>query len=210
MSSSETARLSSEFRRIHELASASPLSLGAILVHLEHRGHALFTLFLAGPFLLPLPLPGLSVPFGLLIVLFAVALGWNSRPLLPKAWLRREIPQKTLLRFSLIASRFFARFERLFKPRLTGLIEFRAGRFLIALMIAICGLLLALPLPPGTNAPPAVAIACLSIGFLERDGIIIALGYILFFLNIVFFALLGIYGMKGVNMLLAHLAGMGS
>lgn len=206
MSSIEAERLSTEFRQIESLCDEEvPVTLGYVLNHLEHRGHALFTLFLAGPFLIPLPLPGLSVPFGIFIAFFAFAMAFEKKPFLPKMWLLREIPKPTLRKFSQYAQKFFRKFEALFRPRLVWLIDSRAARFVIALLIALGGILLALPLPPGTNSPPSAVIIALSIGYLERDGLLILLGYFLFLLNIVFFAALGIYGYEGVMKLIHFL-----
>lgn len=195
----ESERLSAEFRRLEELCARDiPVTVEGVLIHLEHRGHALLTLFLAGPFLLPLPLPGLSVPFGVFIAFFAFSMAFGRKPFLPKAWLAREIPKDTLRKFSGMAQRFFKKFEALFRPRLVWLIDRRSGQITIAVLIAICGLLLALPLPPGTNSPPASVIIALSIGFLERDGFLVILGYFLFLINVLLFSFLTIFGYAGV------------
>ncbi|MBC7661631.1 MAG: exopolysaccharide biosynthesis protein [Chitinophagaceae bacterium] len=191
--------LSAEFRQIEDLCDQKDsITLGGILELLEHRGHALFTLFLAGPFILPIPLPGLSVPFGAFIVFFAFSMAFDRQPLIPKSWLRRELPKAALRKFSRMAQAAFRKFEALFKPRMVWMIDFRAGQVVIAIMIAICGFLLALPLPPGTNAPPAAAIVALSIGLLERDGLLVLLGFCLFLANIAFFTFLSVYGYEGV------------
>ncbi len=207
MSTVRGAKLSREFEELEVLGKEGvPITLGYVLSHLEHRGHALLTLFLAGPFLLPLPLPGLSVPFGVFIAFFAFAMAFERKPFLPRSWLLREIPQPTLKRFAQIAQKFFRRFEKLFRPRLVWLVDAKVPRFLIAAMIAAGGILLALPLPPGTNSPPASLIIALSIGYLERDGILVLIGYVLFGLNIVFFGALGIYGYEGAMKLFHYLA----
>jgi hypothetical protein len=204
----EGERLSAEFRQIEAICDTPiPISLGFVLNHLERRGYALFTLFLAGPFLIPLPLPGLSVPFGILIALFAFAMAFERKPFLPQSWLLREIPKPTLRMFSVMAQKFFLKFEAMFKPRIVWLVDAPSGRFIIATLIALGGILLALPLPPGTNSPPAALIIALSIGYLERDGFLILIGYGLFLLNAAFFGALAVYGYEGGMKLVHYLLG---
>jgi len=49
-------------------------------------------------------------------------------------------------------------------------------------MISLGGLLLFLPLPPGTNAPPALALILLCIGTLQHDIVFVILGTLILFL----------------------------
>ena len=43
--------------------------------------------------------------------------------------------------------------------------------------IALCGAMLMIPLPPPTNMPPAASLLLLSLGVLESDALVLALGY---------------------------------
>ena len=45
-------------------------------------------------------------------------------------------------------------------------------------LLSLLALILFLPIPFG-NIPPACAIACLSLGLAERDGVAVAVGYVL-------------------------------
>lgn len=63
-------------------------------------------------------------------------------------------------------------------------------------IIFICGLLLMLPLPPGTNFTPGLTVFLLSIGILEEDGLFVLLGYFAFLINLAFFILLPIWGFE--------------
>jgi hypothetical protein len=60
----------------------------------------------------------------------------------------------------------------------------------------VAAFVLLLPLPPGTNFPPALCIILMAGGLLERDGRFILAGYLAFALNVVFFALFAIYGQR--------------
>jgi len=65
-----------------------------------------------------------------------------------------------------------------------------------AFIILVAAFVLLLPLPPGTNFPPALCIVIMAGGLLERDGLFVIGGYLAFAFNGVFFALVAIYGQK--------------
>ncbi|MCX6128756.1 MAG: exopolysaccharide biosynthesis protein [Proteobacteria bacterium] len=198
-------RLSQEFREIEALCDAGPVNLRQILQHVKGRGEALFTLFLAGPFMLPIPLPGLSIPFGILVSIFGFSLATGRQPWLPEAWVSRNLPELMIRRFCQTMIRIFQKSERYTKPRWEWVHRRPFFKFAAGLMIVFCGFLLALPLPPGTNAPPAVAIVFLSVAMLERDGLLMVIGYTIFVLNILFFSLLSLFGYEAVLALLRSL-----
>lgn len=138
------------------------------------------------------------MPFGVLILIFgwAIATGWE--PFLPARLMRKPLPADKVIKLSLGASRFFKRTERYLKPRLSWAISNRILHALAGICIALSGLLLALPLPPGTNAPPAISILLLSAALLERDGLALFVGFTAFLGNIVFFATLGVVGYEAI------------
>jgi hypothetical protein len=195
--------LSREFQEIEDLCDLGEITLQRILDHIHGRGEAMLTLLLAGPFLLPLPMPGLSVPFGILIVIFGFSLSTGWKPWLPKKWLQRRIPEDLLRRFCRVARRFLRKMERLIRPRYHWLHRSPVFKGAAGTMITVCGMLLALPLPPGTNAPPAAAIVCLSVALLEGDGLLLVLGYLLFALNAAFFTLIPVLGYEAILQILS-------
>ncbi len=194
--------LSQEFREIAALCGHGEISLKRILEHIRGRGQALLTLFLAGPFLLPIPLPGLSIPFGVLIAIFGISLCTGWQPWLPSSWMTRPIPDDLILRLCQTAIRFLGKLERFIRPRFDWIHRNRIFKGSAGIMIVVCGLLLALPLPPGTNAPPALAVVCLSIALLEGDGLLLLVGYCLFALNLAFFTLISILGYEAIMKIL--------
>ena len=70
------------------------------------------------------------------------------------------------------------------------------------MVIFVISLLLSLPMPPGFNAPPALAIVLLTLGSLERDGLAVMLGYGLSILNLVLFGGFFVLGYEGLQALL--------
>ena len=69
-------------------------------------------------------------------------------------------------------------------------------------VIFVISLLLSLPMPPGFNAPPALAIVVLTLGSLERDGLAVMLGYGLSVVNLVLFGSFFALGYEGLQALL--------
>lgn len=195
--------LSREFQEIEGLCDHGSITLQRILDHIHGRGEAMLTLVLAGPFLLPIPLPGLSIPFGVLIAIFGLSLSTGWKPWLPQAWVHRRIPEDPLRRFCQTARRFLYKVERFIRPRYHWIHRNRIFKSGAGAMITACGALLALPLPPGTNAPPAAAIVCLSVALLEGDGLLLVLGYLLFAFNLAFFSLISILGYEAIIKILS-------
>jgi hypothetical protein len=190
--------LSREFQEIEDLCDHGHITLRRILDHIHGRGEAMLTLVLAGPFLLPIPMPGLSIPFGVLIVIFGFSLSTGWKPWLPEKWVHHRIPEHVLRRFCRAARKFLHKVERFIRPRYHWIHRNRMFKGAAGAMITACGVLLALPLPPGTNAPPAAAIVCLSVALLEGDGLLLVVGYLLFILNVAFFTLIPILGYEAI------------
>jgi hypothetical protein len=132
---------------------------------------------------------------------FSLSTGWN--PWLPKTWLHRKIPDDLVRRFCRAARKFLSKVERYIRPRYHWVHKNRIFKGGAGTMITLCGALLALPLPPGTNAPPAAAIVCLSVALLEGDGLLLMLGYMLFVFNAAFFTLLPFVGYEAVLRILS-------
>ena len=97
--------------------------------------------------------------------------------------------------------------EVMLKPRQLWLTASPLLVQLHAFIILTAALVLLLPLPPGTNFPPALCIVIMAGGLLERDGRFILAGYLAFAFNGVFFAWFAIYGKRLVQMIWAWIAG---
>lgn len=83
--------------------------------------------------------------------------------------------------------------RRLTRPRLAGLVQGPRARRLAGLIIAVSGLLLAVPLAgvPFSNTLPALAVLLVCLGELEEDGLMVLLALIMVALTVAYFALLG-------------------
>lgn len=186
---------------LRDLNEDGRIQLGELLDQLAQRGHMIVTLILSLPFMLPVPLPGLSVILGIVITASGVAVMLNKRPWLPQVWRSRDVPPKLLRSIGRYGISMASKIEKFVKPRGRVYVNNPGVRRINGFLIAICGVLLALPLPPGTNFPPAFTIIFLSLANLEEDAVVMFLGYIAFILNIIIFTLLFTFGYEGIKKL---------
>jgi hypothetical protein len=162
-------------------------------------------LIFAIPFLLPVPLPGLSTVFGLVIAIGGSQILMGQDPWVPKSWRARQISTGLIVRILELLKKILSRTEKVIKPRFKffakhpGFVRFNGA------VILLLALLLALPMPPGFNLPPALAIIALSIGSIERDGVLIVFGYVMTTLNAALFGTFFFVGLEGIKSLLSAL-----
>jgi hypothetical protein len=170
--------LSAEFSRVEERAMHHDLNVYELVELLGSRGQALLILLLSLPFAQPVPLMGLSTPVGIVIAATAICLALGKNLWLPGKLAHRKIPKKTLISACHLFYRIWSRIERVVHPRGRFLKTFPALRVLNGLVVAVFGLLLALPLPvPFSNIFPAAVLILLSLGIAEEDGVLIVAGH---------------------------------
>jgi len=185
-------KLSEELAELRQRSSERAVTLREVIQLLGGRAYTLLVLLLALPFITPIPLPGLSTPFGLAIALIALRLSLGQRPLLPRKLQRRELPPGFFQKVFLLAEKTLRFLEKFLRPRLTVLTDTPLLAQLHALLMLIAALVLLLPLPiPFTNSFPAWAIILAAAGLLERDGLFILAAYLAFALGVLYFVFLG-------------------
>jgi len=196
-------RLSEELEDVLRLAAREGLTARVLVDHLSTRGHALLGFFLALPFLQPVPLPGVSTPFGAAVVLLGVFMALGRPPWLPQRWLDRELPSKQVVRIVRGGQRILQRTERFIKPRGLWFHRHRWARPIAGVILAMSGAMLALPLPiPFTNTLPALVIATTAVGMLEEDAVLTILGEVLFLLVLTVFSSFVLLPLLGLHFIL--------
>lgn len=197
-------KLSAELADLRTRVAQRVVTIREVLQTLRGRAYMLLVILLTLPFLLPLPLPGLSTPFGLAIILICFRLALGQRPWLPKSIQRRQLPAGFIPRLLDLAEKIILRLERILKPCWLVLTDHALIRQLHAIVMIAGAIILLLPLPiPFSNGLPAWSILLLACGLLERDGRAVVLGYLMFALSIIYLWLLGEAATHAIEKLLA-------
>lgn len=153
----------------------------------------ILTALLSLVFIIPVSIPGVSTVFGAAILLISVSRLFKRDLWVPISFQNRVIPTEKLLPVFQRALIWLRRLERVSRPRrldwLTsgGLMGTLNNCSLIlgaVLLMAPFGMI------PFSNTLPALALLCLSVGILQRDGVCILLGYIGNLSTIIYFAIL--------------------
>lgn len=203
-------RLSEELESLLALAPGRPLSVRRIVEHLHFRGLPALVVLLCVPFLFPMAIPGLSIPFGVAIALCGLRLGIGRGFWMPDFLLRREVSPELLQKLVGGAARFYRRVEHLVRPRMHFLQRWPGMMNLLGFMIMVGGVLLSLPIPPPfplTNTIPGFAVIFMALGLMERDGACILIGYAIALLGMAYVGLIFLLGAAGVQQLWQWLSG---
>jgi hypothetical protein len=193
-------KLSEELAMILREFEVENVTLREVLGLLHGRGYVLLVMLLALPFCTPVPLPGLSTPFGLIITIIGARLAFGAKPWLPARLLDTRLPPAIFAKVFAFTRKIILGFERLLRPRMLWVTSTPRREQLHGVPIVICALMLLLPLPvPFSNVIPAWGIILISGGLLERDGAFIVAGYVASIITVAFFAIIGIFGVEAVD-----------
>jgi hypothetical protein len=186
--------------RISKIPAEIPeegLTLKEFLEIIGEEGQLFSCIVLTGPFLLPVSIPGSSIPFGLAIFLISLSIMLNSHLLLPGRITRYKISKKNIEKILNGIIPIMKRIEKYINPRCLFLSSGPKIDKINAVGIAFCSLLLTLPLPvPLTDFLPAYSILFLALGSLECDGYLILTGYGLLVITTSYFILTGLLGIE--------------
>jgi hypothetical protein len=176
---------------LHQLAvrfEKQAVTLREVMEVLGVRASGLLIIILALPFCAPVSIPGLSVPFGLVILSIAARYALGLPPWLPERLLATQLPPRFFHAVLEGASRFIGWIEKELHPRWPWWTATPARLRFHSAMVGFCGLLLLLPLVgmPFTNTLPGLVIVIGMLGMMERDGVAIAGAYGLLVVTVVY------------------------
>jgi hypothetical protein len=203
-SAAATERISDALRRLLHESNGRPLMIREMVEILHGRGLQFVVIVLCLPFLAPVTVPGISIPFGLAIALCGLRIAFGHRPWLPAFILNRRISYSVLERMVHFGCAIYEKVEKVIRPRLGFLLAGPGMAILIGSAIALSGIFLSLPIPPPfplTNTIPGFAIICLSLGLMERDGALILCGYVLTSIAAIYVTLIALLGKAGAEQL---------
>jgi hypothetical protein len=167
-------------QRLHQLArdaEGDMVTLDWIMGQLHERAFGLFLLVLALPCCIPF-LYGVPqiVALPLMFVSGQMLLG-RSTPWLPRKLGARQVATASLEGLAERAGPWLRRIEAVSRPRLAALTR-RPFDQLVGIALVVFSASILVPLP-GTNTVPGIAVVILSMGLLQRDGILVILGAVL-------------------------------
>ncbi|MEO0486687.1 MAG: exopolysaccharide biosynthesis protein [Pseudomonadota bacterium] len=173
----EVMAISSRLSKLAEDAPGETVTLDWVLAQLHERAFGLFLLVLALPCCIPF-LYGIPqvVSLPLMFVSGQILLG-RKAPWLPQRLGTRTISKAGLASLAERAGPWLRRIEALSRPRLIALTRPPMDRVLgAALVLFSASILVPLPL---TNTVPGFAVVVVSMGLLQRDGILVLVGSLL-------------------------------
>ncbi|TAE58469.1 MAG: exopolysaccharide biosynthesis protein [Nostocales cyanobacterium] len=174
------ARLSQELHRyFFEEERSEKVTLADILLLAQERIFGFLLVILSLPSALPVPAPGYSTPFGVLIFILAVQMITGAKiPWVPAKMLNHPIKLETVQGFLKAGLPWLKRIEAIARPRLSDICTSLFGRVTIGCMIALMAISMMIPIP-GTNTLPAMGIFVTAFGLTEDDGAISLGGLVL-------------------------------
>ena len=146
------------------------LSVRTIADRVGDKGFGLLLAILSLPSALPVPAPGYSTPFGILLVLLGAQMAaGRPRPWLPRRALRGEVGKDFAGRVFGAATRLLRWSERLIRPRMRW-INSTGGRAFLGCVVILMACLMILPIPM-TNTLPAIVVFLVGVSLAEDDGL---------------------------------------
>lgn len=155
------------------LAEAGPdgPSLEKLVDAVREKGFGLLLVLLSLPSALPVPAPGYSTPFGVVISIVAVQMILGRKTVWLPARLRRIRIRPDIARKMLGGSAaFFRRAERFIRPRQEW-VRSAPGQSALAVVVVVMAGLMLFPIP-FTNTLPAMVIFLIGAGLSEEDGLL--------------------------------------
>lgn len=168
------------------------ITLGDFLDITGERGLFMSCMFLTAPFLLPVSIPGTSIPFGTAIFLISADIIFKKPTLIPNRVLNYKISKKDMDTILNGISHVLIPLEsRVIEPRLYFLTSGRKMEFINGVAVAFGAVLLVMPIIAiAGDFFPSYGILFVSLGNLEKDGYLVLVGYLTIIGTAIYYALI--------------------
>lgn len=169
-------RISAILHRLPEQGQGDRISVADMVALLGARGYSILIVILGLPNSLPMP-PPIALVSGVLMVFISLQIMFGrSSPWLPSSILRRDIARADVSRAIERAMPWVKWIEKLAEPRWIIFDSSPALRVIgFGLLILSLGLVFALPVVG--QIPLGIALCLIGLGLVERDGLLVAIGF---------------------------------
>lgn len=189
-------QLAIKLRTLLKKSQDETMTLGEFISSVGAYTQPLLILIFSLPLVVFVVLPGISNLFGIVIIFLGISLAGGKSVWIPKRYQQKKFSGKRIHKILGVVFKVIGWLEKATRPRLHFLFAQPFSRVFHGIIFTITGVCLALPLPPGSSLPPALAAATLSLGVLEEDGLWVLIGYFFLAVNIAFFFALYFLGKK--------------
>lgn len=168
--------------KIYTKNTDDDIKIGVLLKSVDAGGFALLILIFSLLLVIPTP-PPIATIAGVIIMFFSFQMAIGLQEVwLPKFITEKSIQRKTLALIVEKSSIYLYKLERLTRRRLTFMNSIIAERIIGIVIFVLAGITLT-PII-FANSVPGIAIIMISFGLLNKDGLIIIIGFFIGFLSI--------------------------
>jgi hypothetical protein len=194
---------------ISEISSKIPddgITLEDFLDIIGNRGLFMSCMILTAPFLLPVSIPGMSIPFGSTIFLISLSMMFDRPILIPKRFMNHRVSKKDMELILNEILNILTPLEKFISPRLSLLVRGSTMNRINGAMVAFGAILLVTPIiAPLGDFLPSYGILFISLGTLERDGYLILAGYATVIGTAIYYILIFAIGITIIIIIASHL-----
>ena len=162
-------------QKLQQIFKNQEVTVAQILKQTGSKSFGFLLALFALPSALPIPAPGYSIPFALILMYLAKDLILaKDHPGLPKEILDKKIKIQTDKGITGKMFSFLVFFENFLKPRFGGIYQLKIFRSFLGIVVLVCSLLMLIPIP-FTNTLPAFTIFLIGVSMTEEDGLFLIL-----------------------------------
>ena len=179
-------------------SGSKTVTIGSFVSKIQDQGFGILLMTLAFPSALPVPAPGYSTPFGLLLAVLGLQMivGRNT-PWFPQMILQKKVSRQTARKLVDRSTKLLSLVEKWVHPRPPSCFNTILIRFW-GFLVIIMSVLMILPIPL-TNTFPAMVIFFLGAALSEKDGKIGIITIVIGVVAVLIYALVLLWGFSMVS-----------